>query len=54
MSAYPDWAWPRFRCAICRRHVPAELGAWDDIPDACDDCWLAVHIVREVLIGWWV
>ena len=32
-----------FVCAGCKRRVPNEFGAADDMPDHCDDCWEAAH-----------
>lgn len=32
-----------FRCATCRRDVPACNGAADDMPNDCDDCWNNAH-----------
>jgi len=35
-----------FRCFYCRRIVPNEFGAADDMPEACDDCWCAKHGIK--------
>lgn len=34
-------------CAGCKRRVPNDFGAADDMPDHCDDCWAAAHGVEE-------
>ena len=34
-------------CAWCRRKVPWCFGAFDDMPDVCDDCWAEAH-ARDV------
>lgn len=36
-----------YRCAWCRRDVPWCMGASDDMPDVCDDCWCAAHGLAE-------
>jgi hypothetical protein len=30
---------PGFKCDRCNIERPWCLGAWDDEPDSCDDCW---------------
>ena len=32
-----------FLCDSCSRLVPWSLGADDDMPGACDDCWSKAH-----------
>ncbi len=34
---------PVFVCGRCRRLTPFCLGAADDMPDACDECWSKAH-----------
>ena len=34
-------------CQCCRRIVPEDMGAADDCPDVCDDCWRASRNVVE-------
>ena len=40
MGCAPDEC---FKCDRCLRIVPYCKGAADEMPDACDDCWYAVH-----------
>ena len=39
---------PTFVCAYCEQEVPAENGAADDMPDACDACYHDMFIARMV------
>lgn len=32
-----------FQCDRCLRIVPYCRGCWDDLLDACDDCWVKAH-----------
>jgi hypothetical protein len=32
-----------FECKVCGRLMPYCMGADDDLPDACDDCWSKAH-----------
>lgn len=34
-----------FVCNVCKRRVGWCLGASDDMPDACDDCWYEANVV---------
>lgn len=34
-----------FECVECKREVCWCMGAWDDMPDVCDDCWCEAHTV---------
>ncbi len=36
----------KFRCSICRKLVPWDRGAADNMPSACDDCWFARYEKR--------
>ena len=36
-----------YRCRTCLRFVPWCIGAADDRPDDCDDCWARAHAQSE-------
>jgi hypothetical protein len=33
-----------FRCDTCDRLMPWCMGAYDNMPDSCDDCWVEAEI----------
>lgn len=43
-----------FRCNVCRKVAPESFGAYDDMPDACYDCWNKAHASDKCSADRWL